>query len=362
MRIGIDVRLWSQTGVGRYTRNLVENLSLIDKKNSYTLFARSEDKVNLSNENWKVVKTDIRWHSFNEQIAFLKILNRQNLDLVHFPYFSHPVFYNKPFVITIHDLITNSFDTGKASTLPLPFYRVKRAGYKMVINHAINSSKKIIVPTNFVKNELIEKLKVPTEKISVTYEGIDEGIKNGNKINTYGKYFLYVGNAFPHKNLDKLIEAFKIFKKSHKNIKLLLVGKEDFFYKIIKQKETGSSILFLNHVSDENLSTLYKNAISLISASLMEGFGLPIIEAMANNCPVTISDIAAFKELCGSLALYFNPLDVNDIAAKMEEVYKINGKFYDKKQEELRIRLNQFNWEKTAKETLDVYESCFSLR
>ena len=129
MKIGIDIRLWNQTGVGRYIRNLVLNLAEIDKKNGYVLFARSEDfqsiKSEIKNPNWKLVKADIKWHSISEQINFPSILNKENLDLVHFPYFSVPIFYNKPYVLTIHDLIIDHFPTGKASTLFLPFYYFK---------------------------------------------------------------------------------------------------------------------------------------------------------------------------------------------------------------------------------------------
>src|SRR5258705_8253378 len=125
MRIGIDGRLWHETGVGRYIRNLVANLAQIDNTNEYVLFVKTGFKIKdlpgrqagsgFKNDKWKIVETDIHWHSLKEQMQFPAVLNKENLDLMHFPYFSHPIFYNKPFVITIHDLIMNHFPTGKAS-------------------------------------------------------------------------------------------------------------------------------------------------------------------------------------------------------------------------------------------------------
>jgi len=130
MRIGIDARLWNESGVGRYIRNLVKQLQILDKTNSYVLFVRSEDADRIKNhelktkdDNWKFVITDIQWHTIEEQLLFPKILNKENLDLVHFPYFSVPIFYNKPYIVTIHDLILHNFPTGKASTMPAPNHK-----------------------------------------------------------------------------------------------------------------------------------------------------------------------------------------------------------------------------------------------
>src|SRR5687768_2081128 len=119
MKIGIDARLWNETGVGRYIRNLVWQLGKIDKENEYVLFVNSGARVQgqeFSHERFKIVETNIRWHTVSEQMQFPRLLENENLDLVHFPYFSVPIYYKGPFVITIHDLIINHFPTGKAST------------------------------------------------------------------------------------------------------------------------------------------------------------------------------------------------------------------------------------------------------
>jgi len=144
MRIGIDARFWNESGVGRYIRNLVFQLEKIDRENEYVLFTTNKNNLKLQNPKWKIIQTSIPWHSVEEQIKFPRLLNSYNLDLVHFPYFSIPVFYNKPFVVTIHDLILHHFPTGQATTLHPIVYQGKRLGYKYIMKRAAKNSKKII--------------------------------------------------------------------------------------------------------------------------------------------------------------------------------------------------------------------------
>jgi len=423
MRIGIDCRLWNESGVGRYVRNLVEQLQIIDRENKYVLFVGRKDREEIlnqvQNDNFSIVSADIRWHTLEEQLRFPAILNRENLDLVHFPYFSVPIFYNKPYVVTIHDLILHHFPTGLASTQPYYLYKLKLLGYKFVINKAAQNAEKIITVSNATRDEIIDHLKIEPSKVVVMYEGVNDKIRNSkfeirNKfqntkykiLNT--KYFLYVGNAYPHKNLERLLEAFSTFchpelvSGSHlkrdsdlrqNDIKLVLVGKEDYFYKRLKEKTKKLGlekyVVFLGEVSDEELSDLYKNALALIMPSLMEGFGLPGLEAMANKCLVLSSDIPSLREIYGNAAVYFNPVNVDDIRKKMEDVCfndlnHFNSPFalsFPRKREsrfpirsgmtKMRNmshfnkqigdgleRTKMFSWEKMARETLRVYESC----
>lgn len=372
MKFGIDGRLWYETGVGRYIRNLVWQLQTFDKKNDYVLFVQKgfKKKDLLNNHRWKIVETDIHWHSLSEQLKFPEILNRENLDLVHFPYFSLPIFYNKPFVVTIHDLIINHFPTGKASTLPYPLYQAKRIGYDFVLNHAVTNSKKIIVPLVSVKEDVMQTLAIPEEKIVVTYEGVD---RNAFRLHTplnissqkSPPYFLYVGNAYPHKNLEALIEGFRAFKKEIRdNVQLYLVGKDDFFYKrlhemIIKEKLEG--IVIKHHVSDEELASLYAHAKAFVSASRMEGFGLPPLEALTLSCPVVLSDIPSFREVCGESAIYFDPTSLTSLKDKLHFVYNLDHKSKEKYVKKGIERVKEFSWPKMAKETLQIYESCISV-
>lgn len=387
MRIGIDGRLAYQTGVGRYIRNLIKYLRIFDKKNEYVLFVRTEDYENLKNQitniqdkddaihdsklrNWKLVIADVKWHTLREQIQMLSIINKENLDLVHFPYFSVPLLYTKPFVVTIHDLIIDHFPTGKASSLPLPFYLIKRIAYKTIMNFITKRSKYIITPSKATKNEIINHYHVPEDKIGVTYEGgFDKRISNYQyQISNfkYKKYFLYVGNAYPHKNLDMLIQAYRIFKRSFPtDIKLILVGKEDFFYKKLKQKIIEDidkkNIIMFGKASDSELEYLYNHADALIVPSLMEGFGLTALEALSMGCMVISAKIEALSEICEREAFYFQPDNIPDLVDKMIMVYKLDKKEVIEKKLKARDRAKLFSWEKMAESTLNIYESCVSV-
>lgn len=375
MKIGIDARLWSETGVGRYIRNLVKELIILDQSNEYVLFVLAKDiesiKCQIANSKsnkWKLVSADIRWHSLSEQLRFNTILYKEQLDLMHFPYFSLPILYKRSFVITLHDLIIHHFATGKASTLPLPLYYAKRFFYKRVIIHGVKQAKCVIVPLEAVKKDLVETLGVPKKKIIVTKEGFDASIRTQNSELTpqkLGRYLLYVGNAYPHKNLEFLLEAFQMYKTNNATdtVKLVLVGKEDYFYKRLKNKVGAQkdAIVFLHNVTDAELASLYKNAVAFISASKMEGFGLPPLEAMANNCLVVVSDIPSFREVCQNSALYFDQNNATAIAEKIKIVLSLT----DREKKGLRQKgkeiVTHFSWEEMGRQTLAVYESCFSL-
>jgi len=372
MRIGIDARLWNETGVGRYIRNLVWNLQESDKTNEYVLFISKGLKIEdlgLKNKNWKIVPVDVRWHTVAEQRLFPKILEKENLDLVHFPYFSVPIFYKGPFVITIHDLIIHHYPTGKASTLPSPVYYAKLFGYKYVIKTAAKKAQKVITVSEATKDEIVKHLGVLPEKIAVTYEGVENKLKlksQNSKLQLKNqKFFLYVGNAYPHKNLDRLAEAFRLIVKEFPDISLVFVGKDDYFYRRLrmKVKELGieNNVTFAGFVSEEDLQEYYQHAKATIQPSLMEGFGLTGLEAMQNDCLVLASDIPSLKEIYKDAALYFDPLAVGSLHATIREVltdeksvqqYVANGK----------KRIHSFSWKKMAEQTLKIYESCTRIR
>ncbi|MEK7502351.1 MAG: glycosyltransferase family 1 protein [Patescibacteria group bacterium] len=369
MKIGIDARLIRETGVGRYTSNLIKYLQRIDHKNDYVLFVRSQDldeikKWSMENGQWKMVAIDIPWHSIKEQVQFTEILNREKLDLVHFPYFSVPISYNRPFVITIHDLILHHYPTGKASTLPFPFYVLKVIGYKYLIRKASENAKKIIAVSKSTKDEIIDHLKIPQDKIKVIYEGVDDKITNqesriaSDQRPKTKDYFLFVGNVYPHKNAERMIKAFNIFLQYFPQTLLIIVGKEDFFYKRLRETvnkmDLGKKIIFYGRASDEELGVLYENAIAVVVPSLMEGFGLPALEAMANKCLVLASSIPSLKEVCREDAIYFDPYDIEDMAEKMKAAYQ---KDFDQKIIEKGFeRTKDFSFRKMAKETLKIYE------
>lgn len=156
----------------------------------------------------------------------------------------------------------------------------------------------------------------------------------------FNNYILYVGNAYPHKNLDRLIQACK-------NYRLILAGPKDYFYSKIKP---SSALIIKNNLGDKELSSLYQNAKMLVVPSLMEGFGLTILEAMRYNLPIAASRIPSIQEIAGDTINYFNPEDVEDMKKVILKALKQKPKNYNN-------ILKNFSWLKTAKETLNLYNN-----
>ncbi len=364
MKIGIDARIWSET-TGRYVRNLVKELSKIDKSNQYFIFVRSNQKdlvkESIKAQNFKIVPTDIMWHSLKEQVSYAKQIEKYELDLMHFTYFSLPINYSKPFIVTIHDLIIHHFPTGKASTLPSFIYYIKRYAYIYLVQKSADRAWAIITVSDSTKKEIVDHLTVDGSKISVIYEGVEDDLKKRDDRKLIDSpYILYVGNAYPHKNLNRLIEAFNKAKKP--NEKLVLVGKDNFFYKRLRKEFEGKieGLVFFGEASDEELQGLYANSRAFVMPSLMEGFGLPPLEAMANGCPVLASDIPALREICQDAAIYFDPYNISEIADKIKFAFSDESKKSLVQKGENRVK--EFSWDKMARQTLKIYESSNSLR
>jgi glycosyltransferase involved in cell wall biosynthesis len=366
MRIGIDARLYgvSDRGIGRYTEKLIEYLEKIDFENEYFIFLRQEgfNQYQPKNKNFHKILANYRAYSFKEQIIFPFHLYKYKLDLVHFTHFNVPIFYLKPFIVTIHDLIISKFPDSRATTLPYFLYKIKLIGYKIVLKNAVKFAKKIIAVSEATKKDIVKILKIEPEKIAVIYEGVDL-LKTFNSQCPISKkienpYILYVGAAYPHKNLERLIEAFK--KLNQPSLKLVLVGRKDFFYQRLKEyvKKIGleDKIIFPGQVSDEELASFYKNALFFVFPSLSEGFGLPAIEAMAYNLPIAASDIPSLKEILDDSAIYFDPRSVDEIKKVLEKMV-FDKNLREKLREKGKKRIKNFSWQKMANKTLEIYKN-----
>lgn len=376
MKIGVDVRMYSQSGIGRYIRGLIGNLQKIDKKNSYFILLSKQDfdEVDLK-DNFQKVLADFAWYSVSEQIGMPKLLNSLQLDLVHFPHFNVPIFYGGKFVVTIHDLIHQHFQTTRATTHGESIYRIKKFGYSVVFKSAVVRSSKILVPSDFVKNQLISESKVQGKKIIVTSEGVDHAMENiakrmtGNKslkiVENLGvkvPYLFYMGNAHPHKNIEKLISVFRDLAQKYKQLNLVLSGADHYFWdrirnEVLSKNNTGN-IIFTGFVTDEQAIALYKNAVAYVFPSLEEGFGIPLLEAMACSCPVVSSNAGSLPEIGADACVYFDPKSNEDMFQKIESILNSETLRKDLIQKGLK-RYTQFSWEKLAKQTLEVYENCY---
>lgn len=348
MRVGIDARLWNETGVGRYIRSLFRYLP--PDQEFVWFFGKKEFETLEVPPKWKKVLADIHWHTLAEQLILPWVFHKEKLDLLHFPYFSFPVLYPGKFVITIHDLIFDHYKTGKWSTLPGWLYAVKKIGYHLVNWVSVRRAASIFTLSNNAKEEILAHYRAEEGKIVVTYEsGEMEDTSLKGPALTKKPYILYVGNAHPHKNVAVLIKAAEILK-----MKLVLVGKDEFFYPRLPKSKY---VEIIGQVPNSQIADWYRHAAALVTASKMEGFGIPPLEAMSVGCLAIVSDIPVFHEVYGDAAAYFNPNDPKDIARVIRNTLPRVKSLIEKGYKQAA----KYSWEKCVGETYRVYESCLSL-
>ncbi|MFC1710110.1 glycosyltransferase family 4 protein [Patescibacteria group bacterium] len=370
-KILIDARLYGleNAGLGRYTMNLVDNLSELDKDNNYIILLRKKyfNRLKFPN-NWKKIEADFNHYTFAEQFKLPFILYKEKPDLVHFPHFNVPVLYFGKFIVTIHDLLMHHFTGGEVTTLPKPLYLIRKLGYKIAFYKATKFSKNIITPSNVIKDEIIETYKIKRDKIIVTYEGVDKNIikkeKNSkNVLNKYSidkPYFFYTGNAYPHKNLELAIKAVsELNKKRTDKAYLVIAGSRGEFQLRLEEKikTIGAikDIKLIGYVSDDDLSILYSKSLAFVYPSLMEGFGLQGLEAISSGTLVLASRIPVFKEVYKDVAIYFNPKDESSLVKRMDFVKNLNSVKREDMVKSGQDFIKVYSWSKMARKTMEFY-------
>ncbi len=393
-RIGIDARFFGleNKGLGRYTSELVnwlDKLILKDKsqkkllKIEYYIFLKEENfnQYNPQSSNIYKVKANYQWYSWQEQLLFPFLLMKYNLKLMHFTHFNAPILYRilgifsgkNKFIVTIHDLILFHYPTIKNTTLNKFSYFFKLIMYHCVIRMVSWQSDLIIAISEFTKQDIIKSLKVSEKKIVVIYEGaeFDESKKHGEchvrevdsentifkKYGIIDKYLLYVGNAYPHKNLERLVLAFKELDVKNRNkLQLVLVGKKDYFYKELGkfiEDRNIDNVIITDYISDYDLEKIYKQAKLFVFPSLYEGFGLPPLEALMKGTSVVSSSKSSLKEILGKHVKYFNPEDVKSMRDAIEDGL-IDGNNGLKDNEKEKIQ-SKYSWKKMTKKTNSIY-------
>ncbi len=359
MKIGIDARLYGtkHRGLGRYTQKLIQYLEHIDHVNEYVVFLQQDnfDDYTPGNPHFKKVLTDYRPYSLQEQVVFPFVLYMYKLDVVHFPHFSAPLLYFKRYIVTIHDLIISHYPSSRATTLPSWLYKTKVLIYKYAISWIARHASHIITVSEYTKSDIIKLLKVSADKISVTYEGVDPIISPSQSVEHVDfPYLLYVGAAYPHKNLERLVEAFNLYTQENNDVRLMLVGKKDFFYQRLIENTKNDRVIFAGYVTDDELARLYNGATAYIFPSLLEGFGLPALEAQAYNVPVVSSNTGSLPEILGDSALYFDPENIQEMVDVMKNI--ITNTFLQQTLREKGVaNIARFSWHEMAVATHTIY-------
>lgn len=365
-----------KTGIGYYTEGLVRNIIKWHPQNEYFINAFSYKRPEEAKERLKIYKSDnVRicicrrismkiykaiWNLF--PIPYCTLF-REKADITHFFNYYIPPFVRGKKVTTIHDMTIKAY--------PETVRFLSRVMARLNLKTTCRRATRIITSSEFSKNEIIKYLKVPSEKISVLYSGVDlelyvpcedEGEKEDvkHRYNIKEEYYLYLGTLEPRKNIERLILAYSMLKESNKNIpKLVIAGKKGWMYtdifKLVSERKLEQDVIFTGYVKFEDVPILMSAAVAFVFPSLYEGFGMPPLEAMACGTPVITSDCASLPEVVGDAAMLVNPYSVEEIAVALEKVY-FDKELHAMLSERGRERSKRFAWDGLSDELHRIYE------
>lgn len=355
MKIAIDARMINMSGIGTYIQNLM-------KRDCYNIALGKKEEIKKINNQIEEINFDMPIYGIKEQLKFpYKELRKAKVDVLHIPHYNVPVFYRGRMVVTIHDL----------THLILPEFLPNKFAYlyaKFMIWIALKKADQIITVSENTKKDILKRFKVNPNKIKVIYNGVGEEFveKDKNEIEyLYQKFsipknkkiLMYVGNLKPHKNLERLLEAYAKIENRQETC-LLLVGKAFANYNCLGEKETKldikNQVIHTGMVTQQELVDLYNLADLFVFPSLYEGFGIPVLEALACGTKVICSYNSSLPEVGGEVVEYFNARDVEDIRNKIELALKYETTEAEK--EKIKEWIKKFNYEKTTKETKNILE------
>jgi glycosyltransferase involved in cell wall biosynthesis len=367
--IGINTRYLQSviTGIESYVLNLVKAIEKIEKQKKYVLFQCEKDIINKVTDSANITYYQSK---FPTKITFFRILWEQFLlprdiwknkcKLFHGPAFVVPIIKACKYIITIHDLSWIYY--------PESFTFLNRLYFKVFLPLSIKRADKIIVDSDSTKRDLIKEFNIKEEVIKRVYLGVNENFKTindsvklneiKNKYKLPDKFILAISTLLPRKNFEGIIKAFS---KVHSDIdcKLVIVGKKGWLYdnifKTVKDFNLKDNIIFTGYVPDDDLVYLYNLAELFVLPSFYEGFGLPLLEAMACGCPVLASNVSSIPEVVGDAACLVDPYNIEAISAGIKNVLK-DGDLRKSMIEKGFKQSKKFSWEKCAKETIAVYE------
>lgn len=356
MHIAIDARIINSS-TGRYVERLLHYLQEVDTTNTYSVLVRAKDKGYWKprNTNFIVTVADFSNYSLAEQTAFKTFLDELQPDLVHFCMPQQPVLYKGKHITTVHDLtLLKTYNSDKNWF----GYHAKQLIGRFVFKRIGKTSAHIITPSQYTKDEYVKYTGISADKVTVTYEAADKipGPQEPYS-HPFDQFLLYVGQQSDYKNIRRLGDAHQELLTKHPDLGLILAGKKnaaalknEAYFKTRGYK----NILFTDFIPDSQLSWLYVNCSAYVFPSLMEGFGLPGLEAMTYGAPVVSSNATCLPEVYGDAALYFNPFDTDDMARAINEVLS-NDVLRDSLIQKGSEQIKKYSWRRMAEETYAVY-------
>jgi glycosyltransferase involved in cell wall biosynthesis len=365
VRIAIDVRKFHDFGIGTYIRNLVHQLSRIDQETEYVLICRPQDlpRIRIPGPNFRAVVEPAKPYSISEQVRVPMTLLREHIDLFHAPHYVLPPAIHCRSVVTIHDCIHLMF----------PQYlpgRLAHAYAKLQLWTAAHRSDHILTVSEASKLDILRRFRIPADKVTVVYNAIDARLARepadeevDRVIARYqlrDPFALYVGNIKPHKNLERLIEAFHQLRQesAFEALKLVIIGDEISKYQGLRRAvhvhKLHKHVRFFGFVPLETLAVLYQLASVFVFPSLYEGFGLPPLEAMSFGTPVVTSNVSSLPEVVGDAALLVDPYSSASIADGMRRVLT-DENLRAFLRERGMARAREYSWEQSVGRIREVY-------
>lgn len=354
--IVIDGRIINSS-TGRYVERLVTYLQDVDKTNQYTVLVPSKDEHfwTPTVDNFTVKTADFANYSFAEQIGFRALLDKLQPDLVHFCMPQQPILYRGTVVTTFHDFtLLHTYMSDKNWLI----YKTKQFVGRFAFRRAIAKSAHIITDTDYTKNEVIAFSKNAEGKTSTVLLAADVNKGAVERYPTEFKQFiLYVGQQADFKNVPRLAAAHQRLIKKYPDLGLILVGRKD---KPALQNEASftekgyKNIVFTDFIPDTQRDWLYEHAAAYVFPSLMEGFGLPGLEAMGYGTPVISSNATCLPEVYEDAAVYFDPTDTTDVARAIDEVLSDDHLRSDLIKKGF-LQIKKYSWHKTAEQTHAIY-------
>ncbi|MCD6442035.1 glycosyltransferase family 4 protein [bacterium] len=369
MKIAVDchtleVKNWA--GKAQFLRSLLQESIKLDKSNKYILYFRNQVLRRPLPLNWQIKNIKLPTPLWQIYVSGNLLLNKIDVLFCPSAYLLPAINFLIPSVIMVHDLTTF------LSKIKVMHKRGIRLKERLCLRLAISHSRKIVVPSQNTKQDLMQYFKVFSKKIVVIPEAARDifcAVSNQKKVNIIldkynlpEKFILFVGTLEPRKNIVRLIEAYYLVINDRLSIindrpKLVIVGKKGWHYQGIfnkvKELNIEEMVTFLGYVPEDDLPFLYQSAFCFIYPSLYEGFGLPPLEAMACGCPVITSNISSLPEVVGEAAILVNPYKVDEIAFALKRILSDKSLRQELKQKGL-IQSQKFSWGKTSQKILNI--------